>query len=495
MAGTGKSTISRTVAKTLDDREQLGASFFFNRREAGRSSIRKLSSTIAADLARRYSTVRKQILQLMSSDSSITTKAAHKQFKSLVLQPLSTVQQTRSVIIVIDALDECDEAETQILFRLLSDFINDVTLPRIKLFLTSRPDPPVLRGFGSTEYDYNGILLHDIERSITEHDILLFLRHELPLIREEYNKQVGSLSDPLDQSWPHEEDVQKLLKMANKLFIFAATVCKLLGDSTEGSPAAKLSDILSYTAETYHAFEPTYLPVLKRQLPSTLSKSQKKSAIDEINLILGALAVVEDLLSLPTLARLVDLGMPVIEHRLNNLRSVIDILFLDDPKNKEATQIRFLHLSFRDYLLSSDIRDASTIWVDKVEAHKSISSHCLRVLNRPANGLRFNICGLGTPGILRSAVAREHLDNCMPSELRYACIHMRYHLKLAQLWISDNGAVHRFLSHHFLHWLEALSFLGHAFESYKLVEVLEGILNVCCLTTVCVLTIKANHDS
>src|SRR5579859_4063060 len=31
MAGTGKSTIARTVARTCDSRKQLGASFFFSR--------------------------------------------------------------------------------------------------------------------------------------------------------------------------------------------------------------------------------------------------------------------------------------------------------------------------------------------------------------------------------------------------------------------------------------------------------------------------------
>ncbi|KAM3453765.1 hypothetical protein MY5147_004983 [Beauveria neobassiana] len=253
MAGTGKSTISRTLAKTLDDGSQLGASFFFNRDEVDRSTIRKLSSTIAADLALRYSTACAQILQLISTDSSLITKSAQEQFKCLVLKPLSSIRHTRSVVIVIDALDECDEAELPILFRLISDFIKDTTLPRVKLFLTSRPDLPVLTGFGSTKYDYDGIILHDIERPIVEHDILVFLRHELHLIRDNYNNQVDSISIPLNKSWPDEQDVQKLLKMANKLFIFAAT---------------------------------------------------RKAAIDQITLILGALTVAEDPLSLHTLARL-----------------------------------------------------------------------------------------------------------------------------------------------------------------------------------------------
>ncbi|KAK2026392.1 hypothetical protein LX32DRAFT_594735, partial [Colletotrichum zoysiae] len=53
MAGHGKSTIARTVAKQFDEKEMLGATFFFKRGHAGRSSAENLFSTIAQQLARR----------------------------------------------------------------------------------------------------------------------------------------------------------------------------------------------------------------------------------------------------------------------------------------------------------------------------------------------------------------------------------------------------------------------------------------------------------
>jgi hypothetical protein len=48
MAGTGKSTISRTIADALDKEGKLGASFFFKRGEADRSSVVMLFTTICA---------------------------------------------------------------------------------------------------------------------------------------------------------------------------------------------------------------------------------------------------------------------------------------------------------------------------------------------------------------------------------------------------------------------------------------------------------------
>jgi MoxR-like ATPase len=42
MAGTGKSTISRTIARSLSETNRLGVSFFFKRGEADRGNVTKL---------------------------------------------------------------------------------------------------------------------------------------------------------------------------------------------------------------------------------------------------------------------------------------------------------------------------------------------------------------------------------------------------------------------------------------------------------------------
>jgi len=47
MAGTGKSTISRTVAQSLADNNQLGASFFFKRGEGDRDKASRFFTMIA----------------------------------------------------------------------------------------------------------------------------------------------------------------------------------------------------------------------------------------------------------------------------------------------------------------------------------------------------------------------------------------------------------------------------------------------------------------
>jgi hypothetical protein len=53
MAGTGKSTISRTVAETFADKGDLGASFFFKRGEGDRGHAGMFMTTIATQLIQK----------------------------------------------------------------------------------------------------------------------------------------------------------------------------------------------------------------------------------------------------------------------------------------------------------------------------------------------------------------------------------------------------------------------------------------------------------
>lgn len=55
MAGTGKSTISRTVARLLEDTSHLDASFFFMMGEGNRGNAKRFFLTLTRQLIRRIS--------------------------------------------------------------------------------------------------------------------------------------------------------------------------------------------------------------------------------------------------------------------------------------------------------------------------------------------------------------------------------------------------------------------------------------------------------
>lgn len=125
MAGTGKSTISRTISEIFANENRLGASFFFKRGEADRGGLAKFFTTIAADLVRRQPIFAPRIKEAIEAEPGISTKSASDQFQKLITGPLSTIPKdldlASPIIIVVDALDECDrEKDIELLISLFS---------------------------------------------------------------------------------------------------------------------------------------------------------------------------------------------------------------------------------------------------------------------------------------------------------------------------------------------------------------------------------------
>lgn len=155
MAGTGKSTIARTIADIFASQDQLGASFFFEKGEGERGSASRFFSTVASDLASREPGMLPGIRSALEDDPGIADRAMKDQFEKLILQPLSSIQQSRSPsispsvfsIVVIDALDECErEEDIRAILELLAR--TRATRPiALRVLVTSRPELPIRLGF------------------------------------------------------------------------------------------------------------------------------------------------------------------------------------------------------------------------------------------------------------------------------------------------------------------------------------------------------------
>lgn len=243
MAGTGKSTISRTLASSHHRDGRLAASFFFKKGEADRGGVSKFFTTLAAQLARYIPATAQHIHSTISADSAIVEKAMPMQFEKLILQPLiasrDTILQAPSCLIIVDALDECeDEKDVTLIIKLFSEVKAKVA--RLKVFITSRPDLPIRLGFKATKGAYDKVILHEIADSVIEHVITAFIAHELERIRYHYNETVEDQERQLPITWPTQQDTHDLVKMAVPLFISAATVCLFVADRVGGNPRKKL---------------------------------------------------------------------------------------------------------------------------------------------------------------------------------------------------------------------------------------------------------------
>jgi hypothetical protein len=123
-AGTGKSTVSRTVADTLRKDKLLGASFFFKRGEGDRGNAMKLFPTVTSQLVKNVLLLFTGVQEVIRGDSTIAMKGLEEQFDRLILQPLLRLPLPTSpppvIVIVIDALDECEgDKEIRLILHLL----------------------------------------------------------------------------------------------------------------------------------------------------------------------------------------------------------------------------------------------------------------------------------------------------------------------------------------------------------------------------------------
>ncbi|KAI1594577.1 WD40 repeat [Pyrenophora tritici-repentis] len=459
MAGTGKSTIARTVAQSFASRGQLGASFFFKKGEGERGNASRFFTTIATDLVACEPSMLPGIRKTLDEDFAISHKALKDQFEKLILQPLLGIKQPRSQalarVVVIDALDECEqEVDIRAILQLLAR-TKDIRPVPLRIVVTSRPELHIRIGFKEMPNGiYQDLVLHEVPRSTIEHDIRLFLEHELGMIRKER---------ALASNWPAKQQILALVELAVPLFIYAATVCRYVG-SKGSSPTAFLNKVLQYQKTTFSQLDRTYLPVLD-QLLSEQEEDEKETWLQAFREIVGSVVVLESPLSAVSLARLLQVPQEEIKCRLDYLHSVLSV-----PDCEDAP-VRLLHLSFREFLVNPQKEGKSQFWIDEKSTHKKLASRCLELMSG-STGLHPDMCNLSGPGVLRSEIDEQTVTSSLPPDLQYACRYWVDHLKQSQQPIVDEDTTHLFLQKHLLHWLETMSLMG---ESSRCVHLLDGL--------------------
>jgi hypothetical protein len=161
----------------------------------------------------------------MTNDSALLGKAIREQFNKLILESLLNIPREArivdTVVILVDVLDECEqEKDIRLLISLFSR-INVSQSPRLRIFLTSRPELPVRLGFEQVSGTYQDLILHEIHEPVIAQDLAIYFRHELAKISKERR---------LPPSWPSASEIRSLVDIAVSLFISASTVCRFLAD-------------------------------------------------------------------------------------------------------------------------------------------------------------------------------------------------------------------------------------------------------------------------
>ena len=390
MAGTGKSTISRTVATMFKEEGKLGASFFFKRGGGDRGNANRFFSTITRQLITATPQLEPCVLKAINDDPDIPIKSLREQFNKLLLQPIHTLCQNQSAIkmvLVIDALDECDrQDDIRVILELLPQLQKPTSI-HLRIFLTSRPESPIHLGFQKIGNEgHQNLILHEIAEKFISRDITLFLKDRLSYIRQIHS---------LPESWPGNDSIQVLVERTKPLFISAATICRFVGDE-KWNPETRLTAILNNQINYVTKMDNTYLPILM-QLLTGQDEWESKQLAQEFKDIIGVIILLATPLSVNALARLLDAGARDVSSRLNSFRSVLNI-----PEDHDIP-VRVLHLSFRDFLLDPKIKD-KRFWIEEKKIHQKVIAQCLRVM---CEGLRKNPCKL------ELGTQRTEIDRCL----------------------------------------------------------------------------------
>ena len=466
-AGTGKSTIARTIAREYYDKGCFMASFFFSRGGGDVSHAGKFARTIAQQLAQRCTAFKFLLVKAISNDEGISNRTLKDQWDELILQPLSKLGAgsfQAPLFIVIDALDECEkESDVRLVLHLLSD---SRSLGRLyfRVFITSRPDIPVRHGFSLIpNQDHQDFVLHDISQSIVDGDIFTFLQHTLTDIRRKY---------ALGENWPGEEAIRHMVRKAAGLFIWAAITSRFIDEGGNFFSPDRLLDILendSSDTEPEEELNNIYTKVLENLISSHLKQREKEKAYEMLREALGAIVTLFSPLPAPSLARILHVPEQNVGAMLGGLHSILDI-----PKDP-TRPVRLHHPSLRDFLLNSQRCGDRHFWVNEKKAHEALANHCIRLMS---NKLQRDIHGLWDPGARAAQVPPDNLVRCLPAELQYACRYWVDHLQRSEHQLWDDGIVHRFLRDHLLHWVEALSWIERSSEGIRAIALLESIANV-----------------
>ncbi|CAE6452482.1 unnamed protein product [Rhizoctonia solani] len=251
MAGTGKTTVTFTLASMLESRGQLAASFFCTITSQECSKASRIIPTIAYQLSRQSTPFEAALVEVLKQDPDAASLTITKQIELLLVKPIHSTadRMARNLVVVIDALDECDDSNAVgLLLSSLFSSAGSLRLP-VKFFITSRPEPAIYKRLASQSDNHRSVLhLHEVSQQSVRGDIRKYLREEL-------------------ESLPAtESELDCLTELSGQLFIYAATAVRYIDPQNDAVDSrtrlAAMLTINSCSTKKYASIDALYTAVL-----------------------------------------------------------------------------------------------------------------------------------------------------------------------------------------------------------------------------------------
>jgi hypothetical protein len=455
-SGSGKSAIMYTSCQAFANKSLLGASFFFSRDQESRSKIDFVFTTLAHRLSFTFPQLRSHIAQALQDTTLLASLSLRRHLRELILIPIRREARslTSPIVIIIDALDECEGA---LIENPIAQFIDilaselealDDILP-LKFLVTSRPHDHLLRAFARNQVKQrtNVLYLRDVEPSIQENDLRLFIETRLRDLAAQYQ-----VSDGIE-NWPSHNDVSDVLGFSGGLFISAATLLRMMefkGEDANWDPRRVLSRIRRSNS---FGIDEVYREVLRTAARRHKTEKEK----DDLRFLLAFIVLSFDRLA----ARDIDALLGIQSQKfIPALRSVIYA--------PGGGLLRAEHASFHDFMIDSNRCTSTPVsHVDQTTYHLKLAKVCLKKLGT----LKYDLLDLDSLGgrspteIMNEDVTTD--IESIPKDLRYAVKYWSTHVARV-LSYSPSAMdeevftlIDAFVESHIIHWVEALSYLGY----------------------------------
>ncbi|KAH8795910.1 WD40-repeat-containing domain protein [Flagelloscypha sp. PMI_526] len=354
------------------------------------------------------------------------------QFRDVMCTPWGLfsqeAQDRQSSVVVIDALDECDDGEE--VLRLILEAIDGNKLPGIRFLVTSRPvDVLVKKALKMSRGPQ--IALHEVKKEEVYEDIRLFLEEQL-------HEKVEPAT------------IHQLTAQADGLFIFASTLVKhVISNSkfiTHSEIQEKLRQILlPREGEKEVGLDVLYDHILRNSL------SPEEFGNDGFTLRLSVLQTVvctEQATTADVIADLLNYDVKEVIGIVNTLHSV---LFTRGP----GEPIYVIHASFHDFIAS---RAQGLFKCDLPSVHLRLSKACLRGMEEK---LKFNICNIKSSFTINSNILPPPLKS-IGEPLAYACQHWWAHVKRCTQEGQEGirQRIDEMMKKKGLFWIDVMTLLG-----------------------------------
>jgi hypothetical protein len=360
--GAGKSAIEQTIAEICHNAGILAASFFFSRNIAGRNDKSLLITTLAYQLTVSIPATREYIGRVLNDDPHLLSRSLETQILDLIINPLRRAiafQKTQApYLVVLDGLDECGDADAQrYILRVLLIAAQLRIIPLIFL-IASRPEQHLRDCFEDKTLGPLTTRLVLDDKYHPDSDIRIFLASKFQDIKETHPSRAH-----LPQSWPLEEDIDRLVEKSSGQFIYASTVMKFLYSPRHWPPdrLAIIFGIIPRGKSTPFAeMDALYLHILA---------SADENLPDALKIISFLLLFRhESLIPTPTfVASFLSYRRRDLTLILSDLHSIIAVPI--SPEDK--TPLHFYHASLGDCLLDRS-RSGDNFLIDPGLAHRKL---------------------------------------------------------------------------------------------------------------------------